>query len=154
VNDEYYTPFWVWDEIHKFIPKGVVWEPFRGNGQSARYLRDLGHEVICEDKDFFSSREKGDVVVTNPPFSRIKDVLSRLIEWKKPFILLMPMSRLSVSYFKTVMGDEIDHFRLVLPSRRIDFDRPDGNQSKCPFDCGFYCYRIPTLKKGASIRWL
>lgn len=144
VNDEYYTPDWVWHEIQPFIPRSnVLWEPFPGNGQSTRCLRRMGYTVHSDDADFFKCGPAlSEVVVTNPPFSRIREVLERLVGWKQPFIMIMPISRLTTGYFRSIMDRMSEDFSLLLPSKRIDFDRPDGRFSKCPFECGVYCYRV------------
>ena len=144
VNDEYYTPDWVWRQIQCFIPRDkVLWEPFPGNGQSTRCLRGMGYAVHSDDADFFEcGPRREEVVVTNPPFSRIREIVDRFVEWQQPFIMVMPMSRLSVKYFQQSMNRMSEDLTIIVPSKRIDFDRPDGCYSKCPFDCGIYCYKI------------
>ena len=78
-HDDYMTPKYAWENIKEYIPKDkVIWEAFYGNGKSAEYLRELGcKEVIHDDDDFFES-DKGEVIVSNPPFSKSKDVMNRL----------------------------------------------------------------------------
>jgi hypothetical protein len=99
-HDDYMTPFSAWEAIIDYIPKGkVIWEAFYGNGDSGRHLENLGFEVIHRDIDFFESN-LGDIIVSNPPFSKSKEVLERLVELDKPFIMIMPSSKINTQYFR------------------------------------------------------
>jgi len=76
--DDYMTPKYAWENIKDYIPKDkIIWEAFMGDGKSGEYLKDLGFNVIHNDNDFFESNE-GDVIVSNPPFSKAKEILMRL----------------------------------------------------------------------------
>ena len=55
----------------------IIWEAFYGDGKSGDYLTYLGLNVIHEDIDFFESDE-GDIIVSNSPFSKKKEVFTRL----------------------------------------------------------------------------
>ena len=80
----------VWEVIKDYISKDkVIWEAFYGNGDSGKHLEDLGFTVIHENVDFLNS-DLGDIIVSNPPFSKTKEIFSRLEEIDKPFILIMP----------------------------------------------------------------
>ncbi|EEH54006.1 uncharacterized protein MICPUCDRAFT_62794 [Micromonas pusilla CCMP1545] len=69
-TDEYMTPPSAWEAIQKYIPKNkVIWEAFYGDGKSGDTLRTLGFKVIHDEVDFFENN-LGDVIVSNPPFSR------------------------------------------------------------------------------------
>ena len=52
--------------------KIVIWEAFYGDGESGAILTNLGCNVIHEEIDFFTNNE-GDVIVSNPPFSKKKE---------------------------------------------------------------------------------
>jgi hypothetical protein len=154
VYDDYMTPKSAWEAINHLIPKNkVIWEGFYGNGKSAEYLRELGYNVIHEKIDFFENN-LGDIVVSNPPFSKAKEVLKRLKELDKPFILIMPISKLTTSYFRECFKGDND-FQFIIPRKRIQFDKlVDGNEeklNKCNFDCVYYCYKIGLQN---SITWL
>ena len=61
---------------------GVVWEPCAGDG---RFGEALGERVLSGDistgQDFFSYTEAlSDVIVTNPPFSRIRDFIDHAFD--------------------------------------------------------------------------
>ena len=68
-HDDYMTPKYAWENIKNYIPKDkVIWEAFFGDGKSGKYLTELGFNTIHEEIDFFENN-KGDIVVSNPPFS-------------------------------------------------------------------------------------
>ena len=140
IHDDYMTPKYAWENIQQYIPKDkVLWEAFMGDGKSGQYLEELGFSVIHNDNDFFESDE-GDIIVSNPPFSKTKDILNRLKELDKPFILILPSSKINTQYFRKWKDKKI---QIIIPKSRIQFIK-DGNelQNKCSFDCFYYCYKI------------
>jgi hypothetical protein len=142
-HDDYMTPFSAWEAIIDYIPKGkVIWEAFYGNGKSGEYLEQLGFKVIHKEIDFFENNE-GDLIVSNPPFTKAKDVLERLIELDKPFILIMPSSTLMCSYVRELIGTQL---QIIIPRKRIQFLKLENNKlinnGKCNFDCFYYCYKM------------
>lgn len=156
VYDDYMTPKSAWKNIDHLIPKDkVIWEPFYGNGKSGEYLRELGYNVIHEKIDFFENN-LGDIVVSNPPYSKAKEILKRLRkELDKPFILIMPISKLTTSYFRDCFKNDTN-FQFIIPKKRIQFNKLiDGvekeQKNKCNFDCIYFCYKIGLQN---SITWL
>ncbi len=160
-HDSYMTPKSAWENIKDYIPKDkVIWEAFYGDGTSAENLRDLGFNVVSEDIDFYKC-DRGDIIVTNPPFSDCKNVFTRLAILDKPFIMILPVSKICTSYFRDWLEDmealhpEIqDQIQLIVPKRRIQFIKMvDGHRvdmkSCCNFDCYYYCHRI-NLKKSIT----
>ena len=78
-HDDYMTPKYAWENIKQYIPKKQIWEAFYGDGKSGEYLKELGFDVIHEPIDFFEE-DRGEVIVSNPPFSKSKEVFERLKE--------------------------------------------------------------------------
>ena len=139
-HDDYMTPKYAWEDIQQYIPKDkIIWEAFYGDGTSGKYLEELGCNVIHNDNDFFKSNE-GDIVVSNPPFAKIKDILNRLKELDKPFILILPSSKINTQYFRKNYKNDI---QIIIPKKRIQFIK-DGKrlQNECAFDCFYYCYKM------------
>lgn len=148
VYDDYYTPKSAWENISTFIPKNkVIWEAFMGDGKSGQFLEELGFEVIHQNVDFFE-HNLGDIIVSNPPYSLVKKIIPRLLEIDKPFILLMPVSKITTQYFKPLK----DKIQIIIPERRIQFLK-DGKEceGRCNFDTFYYCYKIGLDK---DITWL
>jgi hypothetical protein len=144
VHDDYETPRSAWEAIQQFIPKDkVIWEAFYCRGESGNILRELGFNVIHEPVDFYT-HDLGDVIVSNPPFSKAKEVMSRLKELDKPFIMIMPSSKINTSYFRAWKDSGI---QILIPRKRIQFVKVvDGAvkdmPNQCNFDCFYYCYKM------------
>lgn len=145
-HDDYMTPKYAWENIQHLIPKDkIIWEAFYGDGKSGNYLRELGFEVIHEPIDFFENN-LGDLIVSNPPFSKSKEVIKRLKELDKPFIIIMPSSKINTSYFRENFMN--CGLQIIIPIKRIHFEKqvegktPDNYKSSCNFDCFYYCYKI------------
>ena len=150
-NDDYMTPKYVWEDIKDYIPKDkIIWEAFYGDGQSGKDLKDLGFNVIHEEIDFFKNN-KGDIIVSNPPFSKSKEILLRLKKLEKPFILILPSSKINTNYFRNLFLDSRGKLQIIIPKKRINFLKKSNKRSQCNFDCFYYCYKI-NLEK--DITWL
>ena len=153
-NDEYYTPPSAWINIKQYIPTDkIIWESFYcKHSPSAKTIHELGRKVICKDVDFFE-HNYGDIIVSNPPFTKKKEVLTRLKELNKPFILIMPCSTITCQYFRRLFQDE--KIQIIIPRKRIQFLKVvDGKvvkTSKCNFDCFYYFYKMNLPK---DIIWL
>jgi len=140
-HDDYMSPKYAWENIQHLIPKDkLIWEAFYGDGKSGDYLKELGFNVIHEEVDFFENN-LGDIVVSNPPFSKSKEVLTRLKQLDKPFILILPSSKINTQYVRENYKNQ--GLQIIIPRKRIQFIK-NGNelQNKCNFDCFYYCYKI------------
>lgn len=146
-HDDYMTPKYAWENIRQFIPKKQIWEAFYGDGTSGRYLQELGFDVIHEEIDFFEEN-RGEIIVSNPPFSKSKAVLTRLKELGKPFIMIMPSSKINTQYTRSLFKDTDDKLQIIIPKKRIHFEKhvdgkvPEGWKNACNFDCFYYCWKI------------
>lgn len=151
-HDDYMTPKYAWDNIKQFIPNKIIWEPFYGDGKSGLHLTELGFNVIHEPIDFFEN-DLGDIIVSNPPFSKIKEILNRLKILDKPFILILPSSKINTSYFRKWKNE----IQIIIPPKRIHFEKhvngivPNNLKNACNFDCFYYCYKMNLPK---DIVWL
>ena len=153
-HDDYMTPKYAWENIIQYIPKDKkIWEAFYGDGNSGSYLEELGFDVIHEPVDFFES-DYGEIIVSNPPFSRSKEVMDRMYELDKPFIMIMPSSKINTQYFRRWKDKGL---QIIIPRKRIHFKKlingkvPDGWKDACNFDCFYYCYKMNLPK---DIIWL
>ena len=97
----------------------MIWEAFYGEGKSGEILRGLEFRVIHDELDFFENN-LGVVIVSNPPFSKLPQILERLAHLNKPFIIIMPSSKLNTQYFKKLFADKI---QIIVPEKRINFFR-------------------------------
>ena len=147
-HDDYMTPKYAWENIKDFLPKDkVIWEAFYGDGKSGDYLKELGFQVIHEEIDFFTEN-KGDIIVSNPPFSQSKEVLTRLKELNKPFVVIFPSSKINTQYVRNLFKDTPDPLQIIIPRKRIHFEKkidgktPEDWKNACNFDCFYYCWKI------------
>tara|TARA_R110001632_G_scaffold65860_1_gene155800 strand:- start:257 stop:739 length:483 start_codon:yes stop_codon:yes gene_type:complete len=148
-DDDYMTPKYAWENIQHLIPKDkVIWEAFYGDGKSGTYLEELGFDIIHKEVDFFKNN-LGDIIVSNPPFSKSKEILKRLKELDKPFILILPSSKINTQYVRENYKNT--ELQIIIPIKRIAFNK-NGEQTKSSnFDCFYYCYKM-NLEK--DIIWL
>lgn len=153
-HDDYMTPKYAWENIKHLIPTDkIIWEAFYGDGKSGKDLMELGFEVIHEPIDFFEN-DLGDIIVSNPPFSKSKEVLTRLKQLDKPFILILPTPKLNTCYMRELFMDKL---QIIVPRKRIHFLKlidgktVEGWKNQCFFDCHYYCYKMNFPK---DIVWL
>ena len=127
ISDNYITNKEEWFRIKDYIPKDkVIWCPFYCDGSM---------------KDFFENN-KGDIVIDNPPFSKKKEVLLRLKELDKPFILICPSMMLSYKYFQKLFKD---HIQVIIPQSRIKFTHltyKDFKSYTPPYASFYFCYKM------------
>lgn len=153
-DDEYDTPRELWENIKEYLPSHdkIVWEPFYSNGKSGNILSDLGCSVIQSKTDFFEATDsiidKVDVIVSNIPFSKKKEILKRLKEIDKPFIIIMPASTIFTSYLRESFGNEM---QIIVPHKRMHFEKHGVLLKRTSFDSCYYCYKM-NLKN--DIVWL
>ena len=120
-HDDHMTPKITWENIQHLIPRDkIIWEAFYGDGKSGSYLEDLGFSVIHEEIDFFENN-LGDILVSNPPFSQSKQVMKRLAELDKPFIMILPASKICTSYIRENFKNK--GLQIIIPRKRIHFDK-------------------------------
>jgi hypothetical protein len=157
-HDDYMTPKCAWENIAHLIPKDkIIWEAFYGDGTSGTHLRDLGFNTIHKPIDFFDDEtlpDEYDILVSNPPFSKSKTVMDRLLELDKPFVLIMPQAKINTSYFRAWKEKGL---QIIIPRKRIHFTKlvngvmPVGWKNGTAYDCYYYCYKIGLDK---DITWL
>ena len=156
-HDDYMTPFSAWENITEYIPKDkIIWESFYGDGKSKEHLLKLGcKEVIHENIDFFEE-DRGEVIISNPPFSLAKDIMPRLAQLDKPFIMLMPSAKINTKYVRDNFKNK--KLQIIIPRRRIQFVKlvdgkePEKQENKCNFDCFYYYYKLNLPKSDNMIR--
>ena len=144
-HNDYMTPKYARENIKQYIPKDkVIWEAFYGDGESGKYLTEMGFNVIHKDIDFFEN-DLGDIIVSNPPFQFSKEVMARMLVLDKPFIMILPSSKINTSYFRAWKDKKI---QIIIPRKRIHFQKlidgkvPENWKNACNFDCFYYCYKM------------
>lgn len=151
VYDDYMTPKKAWEDIKHLIDKDeyqTIYEPFYGNGSSGQFLKELlpNKDIIHLKSNFYEEYKQHsfNIIVSNPPFSDFKNVMITLKQIDKPFMLILPASKL----FTNTIRNDFKNIQIIVPRRRIQFlkmvnGEVDQNQiKKCNFDCFYYCYKM------------
>lgn len=149
--DHYNTPKYAWEWLLPYIPKDkVIWEPFYSNGRSGEILTELGFNVIHKNIDFFKNNE-GEIIISNPPFSNQKEIINRLMELDKPFILLMSAYKLNTKAIRDNFKNK--QLQMIIPPKRIQYIKLNENMeedkeqpNKCNFESVYYCYKMNLAK--------
>jgi len=144
-NSDWNTPKYVWDIVLPFIPKDKkIWLPFYNDGYAGKYLKEKGYDIIHNNEDFWENNH-GDCVIDNPPYKcegiiKTKEkIMKRLIELDKPFMLLIPTTTIQTRYFKAIHNK---HFQLLIPRIKYNFEKREGEITKCPFYTLWVCYKM------------
>tara|TARA_R110001632_G_scaffold148716_1_gene265964 strand:+ start:438 stop:917 length:480 start_codon:yes stop_codon:yes gene_type:complete len=141
-SDNYATDKKGWEIIEPYIPKDKkIWSPFYCDGKQKEYFKEMGFDIIHQDKDFFSYTPEYDICIDNPPFSKKKEILKKLKELGKPFILICPSMMLAYKYFQEDFKDEI---QIIIPSKRINFRHINSTNKNYspPFASFYFCYKM------------
>ena len=118
-------------------------------------MRELGFDVIHEKIDFFEENH-GEIIVSNPPFTKKKEVFTRLKQLGKPFIMICPSSMINTKYIRELFAND-DRLQIIIPRKRINFVKlVDGevrltDSDRCNFECLYYCWKIGLDR---DITWL
>ena len=166
IHNDYYTPKSAWANIVHLVPSDmVVYEAFllNSNEQSKVYLTELGYTVIGDRTiDYLKDalpKESYDIVISNPPFERIKSFnkrhtnlkyrcIKKLIDTDKPFIILLNATNLNSKWFAELFEDKDIQF--IFPKKKIDYDKyEEGGHVKiqqkkwgCSFMSVYVTYKI------------
>ena len=149
-SDNYTTNKEDWEKIKQFIPNDkIIWSPFYCDGKQKEYFEEMGFNIIHEDRDFFSYTPKYDICIDNPPFSKLRDILTKLKQLDKPFILIMPSSKINAVWFQKLFKD---HLQIIIPMKRMSFKNLNP---EIPFNFNwgtyYYCYKMNLSK---DLIWL
>ena len=154
-NDEYYTPLEAWRNIFNYLPRDKIYlEPFYGDGSGVDNLRSLGLEVVSENVDFNEAIDNFnyDIIISNPAFSTniFKSFLKKLYEIDKPFIIIIPISKISTKYFQNYFKNKV---QIIIPKSRINFNSKDQDNKKSnpSFASIYVAYRMQLEN---NITWL
>tara|TARA_R110002096_G_scaffold40913_6_gene111074 strand:- start:828 stop:1304 length:477 start_codon:yes stop_codon:yes gene_type:complete len=145
-SDNYATDKLGWEIIQEYIPKDKkIWSPFYCDGKQKEYFNEMGFDIIHEDKDFFSYTPEYDIIIDNPPFSKMKEICFRLKELDKPFILIAFSKVILMKWFQQLFKE---HLQLIIPNKRPTFTHlvnPKKGYTP-PYGTQYYCYKM-NLKK-------
>jgi hypothetical protein len=147
-DQDWNTPSMVWEKIIPHIPPDKqIWCPFYNDGYCKVYLEKQGINVIHNDEDFWNTMYDDVIVVDNPPYKlphiikSKREIMLRLIRSDTPFMLLFPTTTIQTAYFKD-LKDRYGHFQLCVPSQKYNFEKYEGDKSKCLFYTLWICWKM------------
>lgn len=142
-NDECYTPAYVVEAILPYLNRDLIyWLPFdTKQSEFVKVLKANGFKFvsshISEGKDFYDYEPSTwDAMLSNPPFTRKKEIFERALSFNKPFALLMSNTWLNDSAPKVLFKDR--DLQLMLFRNRIQFN----NVGKITFSSSFFCWNF------------
>jgi hypothetical protein len=94
-NDDVQTPVELARRlVRHFKPKDRILEPCRGEGNFARWMPTADWCEIKEGRDFFEWTRKVDWIVTNPPWSQIRNFLQHAMEVADHIVFLLTINHI------------------------------------------------------------
>lgn len=133
-GDEYYTR----REDAEIIADNIVqlplkvWLPFNDmESVWVDVLTERGFDVIATDSDFFTTEPPSGVqcIISNPPFSKKREVMDRIKALNLRFALILPFQWLNDG-IPLEYGNQIMIFR-----QRMYFNTPNGVRNKPRANC-------------------
>jgi hypothetical protein len=142
-TDNYSTDKNGWEIIKEYIPSDkIIWSPFYCDGKQKEYFKEMGFDIIHEDKDFFEYEpDKYDLIIDNPPFSKMREICDRLKKLDKPFILITPTITLLSKWFQVLFKDDL---QAIIPLKRPTFTHYDTGRKgySPPYGTAYLCYKM------------
>ena len=140
--DNYSTDKIGWEIIQDYIPKDKkIWAPFYCDGKQKEIFKELGHDIIHEDRDFFEYTPEYDLIIDNPPFSKMKDICIKLKQLDKPFIIIAFSKVILMKWFQKLFKEDL---QVIIPFTRTTFTHLKNPKKGYtpPFGTHFYCYKM------------
>lgn len=142
-----YIQTWIFNftKTNKRAP--IIWLPF--DTEDSKYYQILEktfkedaiiiHSHLNDGKDFFTYQpEQFDIIISNPPFSKKKEIFERIIfDFKKPFVLLMNMMAINYQIIGNLFQFVGKDIQFLIPDKKVSF-----NGKTSSFCSGYVCYKF------------
>ena len=143
LGDEQYTPRHAVLPNVKYLPRNaVIWCPFdTENSEFVIALKEAGHEVVFSHiftgQEFFEYEpEHWDIIVSNPPFSRKREVVERCLALEKPFALLLANLWLNSNAPCHLFKER--EMQILLFDKRINY----SEKNAVFFGSSYFCHKV------------
>jgi len=149
-NDEFYTPRYAVEPLLKYLPKEkIIWCPFdTEESLIVKTLKEKDLKVnathIKNGEDFFSTQPQGEIIISNPPYSKKFEVFEKLFELNIPFAMLVGVVGLFESQKRFNLFSK-NKFEIMWLNKRISYFKSYEEQkpSVCPpFSSVWLCKQI------------
>ena len=143
-SDNYASDKNCWEVIKDYIPiDKILYAPFYCDGKQKDLFNEMGFDIIHEDEDFFENihTKEYDVLIDNPPFSKMKQICIELKKREKPFILVAFSKVILMKWFQRLFKE---HLQIIIPFTRPTFSHlihPKKGYTP-PFGVQYYCYKM------------
>ena len=92
LGDRVFTPDWAAEDmVRHFRPAGRILEPFKGRGVFLQFMPGAAWCEVDEGRDFFQWRDKVDWIVTNPPYSLMRECWRHAATVADNIVFLLPI---------------------------------------------------------------
>ena len=120
-SDEYYTPHYAIYPLLQYLPKDkVIWACTDTSGSISSFLKEKGYKVVStEDNFLLYNKPKGDIIVTNPPYSLKTEFLEHAYELGIAFAFILPITALEGGRRQKLYRKY--SINLILFNKRIQF---------------------------------
>lgn len=143
INDEYRTPKYVVESIVNMV-NGKILCPFdEEDSEFVKVFQENGFDVKyshIKNKDFFSyTKEEVEnrIIISNPPFSKSKEIFKKIYELDCKFMLLLPITKLQG--IETSELFKKNGLELLVFGKRINYLLNDKIIKGVSFGSGFFC---------------
>lgn len=145
-NIEAYTPKYAVDILLPYLYKLKnklggelkIWAPFsRDEHNYANYLREKGFSVVNthydpetgEGEDFllYEPDFEFDIIIDNPPFKNKTKFIEKVLSYKKPFALFLPIHALGDMGTTRLFIEEGIEVQNLIPDQRTEFHNQANN---------------------------
>lgn len=144
-NDECYTYRFAVEPLLEYLEPfrdKIIWCPFdTEESEFVKVFQENGYKVtyshIDYGQDFYRYEpEKWDILISNPPFSNKTEMFKRVINFKKPFAILMSITYLNDGTAARVFKN-ID-LQILSFDKRMEF-KNQPNDKKINFLAAYFC---------------
>lgn len=135
-NDECYTKRYAVEPLLKYLEPfrdKVIWCPFdKEDSEFVKVFQENGFNVVYSHidygQDFFTYEpDVWDVLISNPPFTGKTEIFRRVLNFGKPFALLMSVLWLNDATPVKVFRSSGRKLQLLMFDKRMDFkNQPVG----------------------------
>ena len=150
-GDEYYTPQKAVDMIVPYVMRGGymdIWCPFdKEDSNFVKTFKNLGFNVsyghIETGQDFFEyQKPQGEILISNPPFSKRDMIFEKLYNWDVPFALIINFNGLFDSKKRADIFRK-NKVEMLIPRGRMKFYHRDKGLLKSPnFQSIYVCNKL------------
>jgi len=120
--------------VHHFKPKKVILEPCRGKGNFYRHF-PAGSPwcEISDGRDFFKYHERVNWIVTNPPWSKVREFLKHSMDIADNIVFLMTINHAFTTARLRIMDEAGFRIREIL---RVPWPDSESNFGHSGFELG------------------